>query len=329
MRHKAVIYGVALACVAGASGQFIYDDSPPDAVVTDSYWTADSGEIKLVGICDVLRPDIQCWNPDRTPNQDLSNKVVEEFKKGLPHQANSAVEIPFFFRKKNRLAVFQVPYDTDKIHHTAHVGGIWAPNNRYLQSITGQTFPFVDPNLEYLAFSEEKSQSTTTFTVKLSRTDFKPTLLPVKRGAEAQIGDKTVSVAAITRTESGSGPSYGSNRANSWSVLLKFSGDSTKSRLQINASAVDENGKGFQGVDAKGRPIKWQVPKKGAPGFISDMSGMSRNPFLFTGGIGPYQPDLGGRIWNTSVDPKYLPNLQITISTPLIVRFKDIPLDPK
>ena len=331
MKPKLVIYGVMLGGIAGATGQYINPDSRPDEVVTTSYWSSDAGEIKLIGVCDALKPEIACWNADRHPDPLLAKQVAERFRPDKSRHPSEPAQIPFFFRKKNRIVVFQTPIYDSKTRFQTRLNGFWTPDQQYMQDVAPPQFPYVEPYLQCFALSVGKEKTTASVNARLLKTEYSTMLIPPKTGTEVSNGKITVSIGSITRVTRNTTMGYPYNGP-AWNILIKISGDSAQSHLQPSAVIVDEKGNGYRGFDKDGRPIKWNFsPKMTESGHsaVFSMGASSAMPIMPDGHIGEYQPKLGGRICTVSVDPKYIPNLSISFTYPFIVQFKDIPLDPK
>lgn len=324
MKSKLVILASTLIVVM-AAGQMEPDYLTPDSIVSDTYRSQDAGEIKLIGICNRMRPDIQCWNPDGTLNLPLANEVAEKFQKAAAAEVRTT-ELPIRVPRKNRILVFQITPNSASPNGFGQIDGFYTPDGHYLPQLNLPPMLYGVPHDECFEVNEDNSQSTVDLFVKFSHRANEPNLVPMKEGAQTTIDQKTFTIGSITTGPED--PKRGEQTADrkSWRILVKIAGDSSTAKLKPSVIGADIDGRVFKSVNPDGKPVRWlrlrktqALPANGAVG----------QGFVFMNGLGPYQPDLGARIFTSFIDPSYIHYLQVSLATITNIQFKNIPLDPK
>lgn len=310
--------------------QFGAAPSEPDVVVTDSYFSPDYGLMKVLGLCDVLRPSIQCWDAMGRPNTDLAKQVTYLFSQA---QAGSSSNVPIFsfrFRHKNRLAIIQMPRDGGSQGAT-QFSNISVPGMPYVYSVFSAPNQ-ANPAINYFDIGADQAANSIDITARLNVQTHRPLEVPCKEGASSDLDSNRVTIGSIKRTSrplydmrSSYMYSWGANNQN-WQVLLKIAGDSPVSREEINVQPIDSHGRVILNVDPSGKPVT--LPKPGTVDAATFAFSASRNIY-YSIPVGPFQSTLGGRIWTTTVDPKYISALQCSFWKGRYILFKDFPLNPK
>ena len=324
MNSKLVILATTVVVVS-AIGQMELDYLSPDVVVSDTYRSQDTGEIKLVGICNRMQPEIQCWNPDGTLNASLAKEVAEKFEKAAAQEVK-ITELPIRVPRKNRILVFHLTPNPATQAGAAQVDGFYSSDRRYVPQLNLPPFLYGVPHDECFEVNEDKSQSSIDLIVKVSHRANEPVLVPMKEGAKAAIDQRTITIGSTSTGPTD--PKRGEPTADRqvWHTLVKISGDYSTAKLKPSVVAADIDGRVFKSVTADGKPVRWirlrktqALPSNGAIG----------QGFVFMNGLGPYQPDLGARVFTSFIDPKYIHYLQVSLATVTNIQFKNIPLDPK
>ena len=293
MRHKAVILGLSLVGVAAA----FQVDNIPDVLVKGTYLPGDPGEVRLLGVCDIQSQKPGCWDAEGNPNPTLWD-TVKGPKGQVPTDTN---QVPHPSATQ-RLLVFRFPDTNPNTHNTLRMGPFWAPNHEYLTQV--RWFPQTHPGFqdEYFLLESAPTQNKASVTVAISRDAYTPVTLPLKPNTQQGI----VSIGKIQATNK-----------NTWEVLLKVSGDNEGPKLVVNVQPVDNEGYDLAYVAERQSPVR--APNHAIPG---------RNPFRPIGHIGPYEAQLGGRIWTSITNPHSIPNLHLWFNRITNVQFRDIPLNP-
>jgi len=333
MRHGEVILGLMLAGSAATvwAVQFSKRPSVPDEVVSDRYFSADSGEVKLLGVCDVFGPTVRCWNADQRPNTGLAKQVTDVFSKGSSFTNNPQAEIPLHFHRKNRIAVFQVPGPSSSVHLTGQFGGFSIPNTDYVQTIQGTWQPQADPQIQYIPLDVDRSVTTMSITAKFTFGNDHAITVACSEGASDTPGSPTISIGSIKPTVPWTGGTFDGPIQKSWDVVVKSAGDGPMSRIQVYVDPLDDKGQPIRRVNQNGQPLK-PIRKPILPMRPEEIHQIAFNQFnspMFNRPAGTYMPEYSGRIWKSTVDPKFISRINVYIITPRTVEFKDVPLDPK
>ena len=289
-----MILAMLVAGVAAA----IQVDYTSDVVVHDAYMKGDTGEVRLLGVCDIQSQEIACWDPDGNPNSSLS-ETVKGPKGDVPRDPHRVTSEPTI----QRLLAFRFPDTKPGTHNTLRKGPFWDSNHNYLTQV--RWFPQTHPDYqdEYFLLESKPTQTKASVLVTISRDAYSPITLPLKPNSEQGI----VSIGSLQAT-----------KKNTWEVLLKVAGDNERPKLEVNVQPVDSQGYDLASVAETQTPVR--APNIAIPG---------RNPFRPIGHISSYQPKLGGRIWTSVTNPRLIPKLHIWFNRISNVQFKDIPLDSK
>ena len=295
----------------------------PNEVVNHVYYSSSSGLIELAAVCDVYRPEVQCWDADRTPNKEIAKLVTETFLREPKASGRKFVEIPFNFKKKNRVAVFRVPNHLALSQSCSWISGFTVEGNKDAPKVVTAQSDEPLTHYEFATLTEDPDKPTTSITVKLVGQLAPNVMLPVAEGAKKLTGSHTVSIGSISP---GFHPSKPSNREIghlAWDILVKISDDGNTLGPDARGGVFDESDMPYKDINRDGRPVRYGKPSKNHPIDFSEGS------YALQGsGLGPYLPELGGRIWRCYVDPKYHPHVLIVLDTNSTVLFKDVPLDP-
>lgn len=302
----------------------------PDIRVSTAYSAEDAGEIKLAGVCDVIGPEMRCWDASGKADADLTTQVADIFKQRAESDSNGN-EIPFRFRRKNRLAVFSGPPQGSRSDSKADLNGFFDGSNMYLQDLNRDFNPRAKSHFYCITMTEPSDAATGSMFVRFYIRSQHLVQIPLKAGATADVESHTVTIASIQKQSTlGFFGGEQGTRAD-WNTQLTISGDVPNSKLDLTVVPLDANGKQIMVTDEQGRPIAPARPKaKPGPnantGPALNMSVSIPNVNYSTG---QYWTSSGGRIWECCVDPKYVATIQLNLATFRIVEFDGIPLDPK
>jgi hypothetical protein len=327
VRHTEVILWLTLVggCVAFGRSQFQLNSIVPDEVVSGSYFSADTGEIKLVGVCDALSPAVRCWDAEGRIDQSLGDQVSKIFLKKGAGANNSSLELSFYFRKKNRILVFRSPVQALNVGRTAVLGGFFLSSNQYLSDLGPMVDPFSNPRYQYLRIDADRSKKAIPVFARLDCWNRRSVEMPAQVGASGSADEQSISIASIKLADDSSTYAYNPYYQKHWDVLLRIKGDGPDSKFQYVIQAYDDKGVAIRRTDRDGRPLKMPVPGQN----INERSQAAASPAAMNQWAQPFRTDLGGRVWTCWVNPKYVSKIVIQTLRNRWIEFQNVPLDPK
>ncbi len=292
-----------------------------DATVTDSYFSVETGEVKLLGVCDLLKPEVECWDTNGHLSAELNKQVLEELKTAATHNGIGQAEIPMVYREKNRIAVFDVPNPTGT-KPAGIFSGIDTKDGYHPNPISFYWEPRLEHRIELVPIHTDRAETSTIlfaqFAVPVSGSAF----LEAKTGATAAVGSYTIAMGETLEVQPGTLPMF--QPGPNWWAPIKSVSSGSMERVHVQLNAVDKKGALVASVDASGRPMKPAKPLT-MPQYPFDPTGPR---FVFTTVNSNFEDSLHGWRLQTNVNPKEVSGYNVTVLVDRTIRFTKVPLDP-
>ena len=311
---------ILLSAVVAGAGQVFRQSFVADDTVTDSYFSTDPGEIRLVGVCDPLKPSLKCWGLNAKPSAELEKEVLSEIDVNSTIRRNGPAVIPFQFRRKNRILVFKLPINKPGLFR-ASISGFYDTDGNQLNQLTYGYDANSSTKLELFNFHAPRNSTKSAIHLSLSIPLRGTVELPPNSVTEASDADKKVSITRTLSLKPQDVRWYQGGRG--WVVLFKLEGDSLRSRVHMHVESINAKGQPINEVDLNGMPRPQIIYKPGTP--IPPNFGGRR--FIYQTDPGVFDPQTGTRAWQTQVNPSAVHHYRITFSTDRSVEFQNIPLD--
>ena len=284
--------------------------------VSKKYTSADLGTIEAIGACSISPGTISCW--DASGNKD--SNLTEEIK--AHYEDNGEAKIPYRFGRKNRLVVFRLPLNRPGVG--TRIWRVSSENGEYLGSARSRSPNWQDGGsyIEwYNVDSNLKAQRTSIhFEVMVP---FGTGTLPLKKGAETEIGAVKVHIDSINRGPDRSPLDILNSYRKTWQIAATVSGFSGSFAPTLGGYALDAKGKVVKAIDRDG--IVLQTTPTGYVVNAGSAKGVTFGPLVQT----LHSTGTAHQVLRMPINPADVSALSLTANGIRNVTITDIPLDPK
>lgn len=312
----AIIAGLpAMLAVVG----FAVKETDPLAPVTVSkhFISGDGTDLAFIGACKASADNIDCWDADGKANDELSEKIRAYYL------VQPGADLSFQFGKKNRLIVFQ---SLSNAPGRAGFSGMMKINDETCLPAgqLGNMGSGDGPNISWYRVATDPGVSSTSAVIDLN-VNLGSGFIPLKEGAEAQIGPLHLKINSIKRGPDVQRFAIGQqeNRS-SWKVATTITGYNQTHIPDLDGRAYDAKGTLITHLDSAGNPLPEERTS-------NNFGGM---PWVFPNQLNAnVATDAGNGTLNQELDlpvkPSKVEKLQLNATGTRKVTVTDILLDPK
>jgi len=274
--------------------------------VSQSY-RGPEGSIELVGVCRIDETEVECWKPDRSHDQELTERVKTHLV--------TWPEVSGSFGRKTRYAIFKLNLNPNAVDAGLSSGG---------STLVGK-----GPALSMVRVVSDKADLTGSIRTVLRFRAQPSDQLALKPGAQVEYEGSKVRVLKVARTETDPVTSSSHTR---WLIYLAFEGPSIQ---YATWKVLDRAGTLITAVDVHGKPVAVAEETLKSLETLEAMRTSKPLPAVQragVGGVGSSYPDrfeLSPWVLVTNVDPKYIQAATLAATTKQILTINDIPMEPR
>ena len=290
-----------------------------DETVSDVYYSVETGEVRVKGVCDAFRPELVCWDSDGHLSSELAKQALEELKSAGKHNGLGYADIPFVFRQKNRLLVLESPNYEKSV---GSFSGIETGENVYPNLLNPYREPTQERRVSLYPIHVPPTRTTFDFTARFFVPLPGKSAINAKAGATAKIGSYRISIGEFAKTPDSMLMPYISGP--NWSAPITVDAGPNPSRIQVMLSPLDEQGHLVTNVDAAGKPIPSKMPLTG-PSYPFNPLGPR---YVLASVMNRDNNSVKSSYLQTNVKLSEISSFTLTLATDRYVKFTKVPLDP-
>ena len=284
--------------------------------VSKKYASADLGTIEAIGACSISPGTISCWDASGSTNSDLTKEIRAHYESG------AGAKIPYRFGRKNRLVVFKLPSERPGIG--TRVWNVSSENGEYPGSAgyIGPKWEGGSPYLDWYNIDSDLKAKRTSIRFEVM-VPFGTGTVPLKKGAETDIGTMKVHIDSINRGPDRNPLEILNFYRKTWQISVTVSGFPGSIAPTLGGLALDAKGDVVNTIDRDGTAFQASTTGYVISGGIRRQ--VTRAPMVQAiRGAGTAHQVL----W-MPINPTDVSALSLTANGIRIVTITDIPLDPK
>lgn len=289
------------------------------------------GKVELMGVCSVSETEVKCWGPDRKPQQEVREMVLEAFKR------NDHMSLPVTYGKKTRFAIFKFTHPSRSLAEGVVAESFGYPEEAWLDLGRSSSSNADAIRVSYHAATIRApfDQKTGTVSASIFRTTPVSEPLEVKEGASISYLGSTIKIVKIVRSQLDPAV-YGGSGLDRWVIYYSTTPEllSTQAWFAKNFDGLD-----ISAVDEAGNPIYVDPEILETLSNPTYQGGLSRKPvtpksIVFAAAFGPSHYHGQGHapgtadILTTNINPEKIRYVALTTSSSQTIKIGNIPLDP-
>lgn len=256
----------ALASLAAVSGVFAW--TAGQGLTAQRSFDNGTSKVELIGVCRASETDAECWNPDGTPNDQLTADFRLAFLK------SDYKYLPVRYGSKTRVAVFRVTNPPSGQSETMVEG--YFQNNRGnfdfdYSSSPSSGGPRVEIRTAVILAKPEDTTGSASTTIR--HTAKQSDKLPMKAGSQLEYLGTTYRIAKIVKSTLD--PALYGAGSGRWMIAMTADVKQTV-RPGVGWTAIDKDGLVIRAVDKNGDPVVADpnmLSQPGYPGFPTQSIG--------------------------------------------------------
>jgi len=286
------------------------------------------------GVCNVGENEVQCWDLRQNHDDDLAKQVSTMLSSSQAQKSELRASVPMHFRRKNRIAVFQVASTYGHNETDARFDGFQTLDSEGVQALDryDQT---ADPiETKCVPIDVDRAEGSTSLFANLKCMPGPTVEIPLQKGAFVTVGQYKVTINSIELNQPNTylmaapgRPLFGPADTQQWDIHFGVEGPGSHHQMTADIMPLDNTGQPIRMLDMSGKPYHMPTmrpkPLTGNP-----LRTPNYHPVRL-GMPGTFEPMIGEIVTKLYVDPRVVSKLKLTVRDARVIEFKDIPLDPK